>query len=294
MNIYDCTTFYSEKMMLDVRFNILNEDIHKFIVVESSYSHSGEAKKFNFDINDYPKFKDKIIYLKINKEPDDLYSDEEIASNPIYKRLNSIKRIEQSYEFMQKGIIEANDDDLIIISDNDEIPNLKSIKFQKSKKKYSIFKQLLFYYKFNYYHDLMPWYGSKACKKKYLTSFSNLRNLKNKNYPFWRLDTYFSKIKKSNVEIIDDGGWHFTNLKTPENLYIKLKNFGHHDEFDNNKITVADLKNKIDNGIVLYDHFADKSSKNKWEYNYKLKIIKNSLLPNYLIENRSDFIEWFK
>jgi beta-1,4-mannosyl-glycoprotein beta-1,4-N-acetylglucosaminyltransferase len=294
MNIYDCTTFYSEKMMLDVRFNILNEDVHKFIVVESSYSHSGEAKKFYFDINDYPKFKDKIIYLKINKEPDDLYSDKKVKSDPIYKRLNSIKRIEQSYEFMQKGIIEANDDDLIIISDNDEIPNLKSIKFQKSKKKYSIFKQLLFYYKFNYYHDLMPWYGSKACKKKYLTSFSNLRNLKNKNYPFWRLDTYFSKIKKSNVEIIDDGGWHFTNLKTPENLYIKLKNFGHHDEFDNNKITVADLKNKIDNGIVLYDHFADKSSKNKWEYNYKLKIIKNSLLPNYLIENRSDFIEWFK
>ena len=294
MNIYDCTTFYSEKMMLDVRFNILNEDVHKFIVVESSYSHSGEAKKFYFDINDYPKFKDKIIYLKINKEPDDLYSDKKVKSDPIYKRLNSIKRIEQSYEFMQKGIIEANDDDLIIISDNDEIPNLKSIKFQKSKKKYSIFKQLLFYYKFNYYHDLMPWYGSKACKKKYLTSFSNLRNLKNKNYPFWRLDTYFSKIKKNNVEIIDDGGWHFTNLKTPEDLYIKLKNFGHHDEFDNVKITTTDLKNKIDKGIVLYDHFADKSSKKKWEYNYKLKIIENSLLPNYLIENRSKFIEWFK
>ena len=72
------------------------------------------------------------------------------------------------------------------------------------------------------------------------------------------------------MEIIDDGGWHFTNLKTPEELYIKLKNFGHHDEFDNTKITIADLKKKIDNGIVLYDHFADKSSKNKWEYDYLL------------------------
>ena len=294
MNIYDCTTFYSEKMMLDVRFNILDNEVHKFIIVESAYSHSGENKKFNFNINDYPKFKDKIIYLKINKEPDDLYSDKEILSNPIYKRLNSIKRIEQSYEFMQKGIIEAKDEDLIIVSDNDEIPNLKSIKFQKNKKNYLIFKQLLFYYKFNYYHDLMPWYGSKACKKKHLTTFSNLRNLKNKKYPFWRLDTYFSKIKKNNVEIIDDGGWHFTNLKTPEELYIKLKNFGHHDEFDNTKITIADLKKKIDNGIVLYDHFADKSSKNKWEYDYKLKIIENFLLPNYLIENRANFNEWFK
>ena len=294
MNIYDCTTFYSEKMMLDVRFNILNDDVHKFIVVESSYSHSGKAKNFNFDINDYPKFKDKIIYLKINKEPDNLYSNEEILNNPIYKRLNSIKRIEQSYDYMKKGIEEANDEDLIIISDNDEIPNLKSIKFKKSKRNFLIFKQLLFYYKFNYYYDLMPWHGSKACKKKYLTSFSNLRNLKNKNYPFWRLDTYFSKIKKKNLEIIDDGGWHFTNLKTPEDLYIKLKNFGHHDEFDNTKITISDLKQKIDNGFVLYDHFADKSSKNKWENNYKLKIIKNSSLPNYLIENRSNFKEWFR
>ena len=279
--------------MLDVRFNILNDDVHKFIVVESAYSHSGEAKKFNFDINDYPKFKDKIIYLKINNEPDDLYSDEEVSSNSIYKRLNSIKRIEQSYEYMQKGIIEANDEDLIIISDNDEIPNLKSIKLKNSKKNYLIFKQLLFYYKFNYHYDLMPWYGSKACKKKYLTSFSNLRNLKNKRYPFWRLDTYFSQIKK-NVEIINDGGWHFTNLKTPEDLYIKLRNFGHHDEFDNTKITIRDLKKKIDNGLVFYDHFVDKSSESKWESNYKLKIIENSLLPNYLIENRSNFLEWFK
>ena len=294
MNIYDCTTFYSEKMMLDVRFNILDNEVHKFIVVESLYSHSGETKKFNFNINDYPKFKDKIIYLKIDNQPEDLYSDKEILDNPICKRLNSIKRIEQSYEYMQKGIAEAKDEDLIIVSDNDEIPNLKSIKFQKSKKKFLIFKQLLFYYKFNYYHDLMTWYGSKACKKRYLTSFSNLRNLKNKEYPFWRLDAYFSKIKKNNVEIIDDGGWHFTNLKTPEELYIKLKNFGHHDEFDNTKITIADLKKKIDNGVVLYDHFADKSSKNKWEYDYKLKIIKNFLLPNYLIENRANFNEWFK
>ena len=79
---------------------------------------------------------------------------------------------------MINGISEALDEDLIIISDNDEIPNLNSNKFKKSKKKFFIFKQLLFYYKFNLLHELMPWYGSKACKKKNLKSFSNLRNLK--------------------------------------------------------------------------------------------------------------------
>ncbi len=280
--------------MLDLRFNILNENVYKFIVIESSFSHSGKKKKFNFDINDYPKFKDKIIYLKIDKEPIDLYGDMEASKDPIYKRLNSIKRIEQSYDFMMKGIINASDEDLIIISDNDEIPNLNSNKFKKSNKKFYIFKQLLFYYKFNLLHETMPWFGSKACKKKYLKSFSNLRNLKNKKYPFWRIDTYFSNLKETSLDIIGDGGWHFTNIKTPEDLYIKMKNFGHHDEFDESKLTIEDLRKKIDNGLVFYDHFIDKKSEDKWKGDYKLKRIENHLLPDYLIKNQNNFKEWFK
>ena len=294
MKIYDCTTFYSEKMMLNLRFNILNESVHKFIIVESAFSHSGEKKNFNFDINDYPKFKDKIVYLKIHEEPINLYTNIEILKNSVCKRLNSINRIEQSYDYMMKGIIDAKDEDLIIISDNDEIPNLYSTKFKKSNKNFFIFKQLLYYYKFNLLHELIPWYGSKACKKKYLKSFSNLKNLKNKIYPFWRMDTYFSDIKQTNLEIIEDGGWHFTNIKTPEDLYIKMKNFGHHDEFDESNLTIEDLNKKINNGIVFYNHFADKKSKDKWKYNYKLKKVDSYLLPDYLIENKDNFKKWFK
>ena len=294
MNIYDCTTFYSERMMLDLRFNILNENIYKFIVVESAFSHSGEKKNFNFNINDYPKFKDKIIYLKIHNEPLGLHNDIEELKNPFYKRLNSIKRIEQSYDYMMRGIIGALEEDLIIISDNDEIPNLNSNQFKNSNKNFIIFKQLLFYYKFNLFYELMPWFGSKACKKKNLKSFSNLRNLKNKKYPFWRLDTYLSDIKETNLEIIDTGGWHFTNLKTPEDLYTKMKNFGHHDEFDKSNLTVEDLRNKINNGVVFYDHFADKRSKDKWKNEYKLKTIENDFLPSYLIKNLNNYKEWFK
>ena len=280
--------------MMDVRFHTMNEYVEKFIITESTFSHSGKKKKLNFDINDYPKFKDKIIYLKIDKEPIDLYGDMEASKDPIYKRLNSIKRIEQSYDFMMKGIINASDEDLIIISDNDEIPNLNSNKFKKSNKKFYIFKQLLFYYKFNLLHETMPWFGSKACKKKYLKSFSNLRNLKNKKYPFWRIDTYFSNLKETSLDIIGDGGWHFTNIKTPEDLYIKMKNFGHHDEFDESKLTIEDLRKKIDDGLVFYDHFIDKKSEDKWKGNYKLKRIENHLLPDYLIKNQNNFKEWFK
>ncbi len=294
MKIYDCTTFYSEHMMLDVRFHVLNDYVEKFIVTESLYSHSGQPKKLNFDINNYPKFKDKIIYLVIDQEPDDLIKIENTKEHQGLKRINSLKRIELSYNYMMKATENLANDDLIILSDNDEIPNLNSKQFKQSHKNVFIFKQLFFYYKFNLLYDLMPWFGSKACKKKSLKSFSWLRNLKSKKYSFWRLDTYFNENKLTNLEIIKDGGWHFTNIKTPEELYIKMTNFGHHNEFELSGLTVEDLRKKIDEGVVFYNHFSDQTDQNKWNYDYKLKKINIDLLPKYLQDNSEKFKEWFK
>ncbi len=288
MKIFDCTTFFDEEMIMDLRFNILNEFVHKFIVVESTFSHSGKKKKLNFNIEDYPKFKDKIIYLVIENEPEGLID----GSMPANKRFNSIKRIEQSYNYMSKGITDALDDDLIMLSDNDEIPNLKSKQFQKSTKNLLIFRQLFFYYKFNLSYNKINWYGSRACKKKSLKSFTWLKNIKNKKYPFWRLDTSFSKLKYINLEIIDDGGWHFTNVKTPEELYIKMNNFGHHDEFELSGLTIKDIENKIKNKEVFYNHFADKSDQNKWKSNDKLEITDELLLPSYLLQNKIKYNSW--
>ena len=288
MKIYDCTTYYSEDMMLDLRFNILNENIHKFVVIEATYSHSGNKKKLNFDINNYPKFKDKIIYKVIDYEPNGLHNI--TSESPIhFKRLNSLKRIELSYNFMENGIKEAEDQDLIILSDNDEIPNLNSSVFKNSKKNLIVFKQLFFYYKFNLLYEAMPWFGSKACKKKNLKSFSWLKNIKNKKYPFWRLDTYFSQLKNINIDIINDGGWHFTNLKSPEEIYEKMKNFGHHDEFDISGITLEDIKKKIKEKKVFYNHFADKDNLKKWEYEKELKKTDLEILPNYLKMNKEKY-----
>ena len=132
MKIFDCTTYFDEELMMDVRFNILNEYVEKFIVVESKYSHSGRKKNLRFNLDNYKKFKDKIIYLVIDKEPDDLIPKGTVHEN-VFKRLNSIKRIELSYDFMQKAIKDVADDDLIILSDNDEIPNLKSNQFFPQK-----------------------------------------------------------------------------------------------------------------------------------------------------------------
>ena len=280
-------------MMMDVRFNVLSQYVSKFIVVESTFSHSGKKKKLNFNIDDYPKFKDKIIYLVIDHEPIELIKKENLELDSVSKRLNSLKRIEQSYNYMTKGIKDASDDDLIMLSDNDEIPDLSKLNLDKIENNFVIFEQLFFYYKFNLLYDRMSWYGTKACKKKKLKKFSTLRNIKNKKYPFWRLDTIFSDTKQKNVRIIKNGGWHFTNLKTPDELFEKLSNFGHHDEFEKLNITIESLKDKINKKEVFYDHFADKEIKDKWSDSYKLKKIDNSFLPKYLNDNHEKFNEWF-
>ena len=126
-----------------------------------------------------------------------------------------------------------------------------------------------------------------------MKSFSWLRNIKFKKYPIWRIDTYFSNTKYSNLNIINDGGWHFTNLKSPEDMFEKFMNFGHHDEFKLSGITVDKIKDKISKREMFYDHFADKSSKNKWNSDYKLKKIDTDLLPRYLASNREKYLEWF-
>ena len=85
-----------------------------------------EKKKIKFQYRKLSKHK-KIRYVVIEDEPEGLFNYEDIKQNSNLKRLNSIKRIEQSYNFMSNAINDAGDEDLIMISDNDEIPNLTSL-----------------------------------------------------------------------------------------------------------------------------------------------------------------------
>ena len=292
MKIFDCTTFFEEHLMMEIRFNILNKYVEKFIVVESRFSHSGKEKKLNFDINKYEKFKDKIIYLVIDDEPKDLIEIKNDNTDSAAKRLNSIKRLEQSYDHIKFGLKDANQEDVILLSDNDEIPNLSKCDLNTIGNKIYIFEQKMFNYKFNLFYDLIPWYGSRACKFKTIKSFPWLKNLKNKKYPFWRFDTLFSKNKYTNLEIIENGGWHFTNLKSPEDLFEKMKNFGHHNEFDKSGIGIEDIRKKIEKHELFYDHFLDQSDPKKWNSNYKLKKTELNILPKYIQENESNLRDW--
>ena len=196
MNIYDCFMYYDEDLLLDLRLNTLNKYVKKFIITEATYAHNGSKKKLNFDINQYKKFKNKITYIVVNEPPPnilELVKDERKDKREEKLILNGMARDYHQRECLSKGIKEANNDDLILISDLDEIPNLSSLNFSKVNNKIILFEQKMFYYKLNLLYENFNWIGSKAVKKKNLISPQWLRNIKGKNYPKWRLDVLFSK-----------------------------------------------------------------------------------------------------
>jgi beta-1,4-mannosyl-glycoprotein beta-1,4-N-acetylglucosaminyltransferase len=281
--------------MYGLRLEILDKYVDKFVVAEARYSHSGEPKKLNFDINRYPNFKDRIIYIVVDNEPADLTDLNNLSYNQAQgmKRMNSLKRIRQQYDALSEGINDASKDDLIILSDCDEIPNLKNLE-KLNPSQIIVFKQLLFYYKFDLHHDAMTWHGSKGCLKKNLKTFNWLRNIKNKKYNFWRVDTYFSKNRYINLKIVENGGWHFTNIKSPKDIVMKLSNFGEHNEFEMSDIDVEKMTKLVKEKKVYFNHTADKSDLNKYSYGHQLKKINKDLLPKYLVDNYSKFEDWFE
>ena len=161
--------FFDEEMLLDLRLNVLNKYVDKFVITEASYMHSGKPKKLNFDINKFSKFKDKIIYKVIDNQPSNIVPikpDDDERTKEVKLINNSNKREHFQREMIINCIKEAANDDYIIISDVDEIPNLNNINFEINKKRLICFKQKMFYYKFNLLYEKIVWHGSRACKKK--------------------------------------------------------------------------------------------------------------------------------
>ncbi len=295
MKIFDCTTFYNENTMLEVRFNILNSYVHKFLITESKYSHSGEKKKLNFDINKFKDFKHKIIYLVVENEPDKLVyeNNENSRKEPQDEiRNNAIKRIAYQRDYLFNGLNEASDDDYIFYSDNDEIPNFENIDLEKNKSKIIAFEQKLFYYKFNLFCDRIQWHGTRGCKKKYLKSFEWLRNIKIKRYSKLRIDTLFSDNKYINLKIVKDGGWHFSQLKSPKDIQLKLTNSEDHYEYKLTKRKLSDVEDIVKRKVIIYDHQA-KSTDYKFSNEFKLKTLPIKEMPLFLQNNIDKYKEWF-
>ena len=295
MRIFDCFMFYDEEVVLDIRLNSLKNFVDCFVIVESKFYHNGKKRDLKFDINKYPKFKDKIIYIVQDEEPLNLETvkkedDEGLKS---YKFIfNAHKRENFQRNLISKGLDKANEDDLIMISDVDEIPNLKDLNVARVNNKIVIFEQNIFYYKLNRYLEGFTWHGTKACKKKNLKSPQWIRNVKNKKFGFWRLDTFFSENKYINKIFIKDGGWHFSNLKNPVDIENKLKSYLHHRDFEVENIDLKEISKLVRNNETIYDMFTDKRQKKFSENKRKLSLYPKNKLPQYILDNENKFKDW--
>ena len=289
MKIIDSTTYFEEDLMMDLRFNILDPYVDEFIVCEARFSHSGKEKEIKFDKKKFSKFEKKINHIILENEPDDIIKKDNL--DYVEKRQNSILRIREQRNYIANFVSQYNPEDFIIYSDNDEIPDLKNFNLRNNKKDVVIFKQKIFYYKFNLVLPGIDWFGSKACKIKNLKTIDILRNSKNKEYAIYRIDALFSNIKNQSLEIVKNGGWHFSNLKNHKDLHKKYLNDENHSEYEALNFPIDRIRQNIENWTIDYDHLAKKESQEKFK-TVKLEKIELNSLPKFIQDNREKYNEW--
>ena len=286
--------FFDEEQILDLRFNVLNEIVDFFVIVESIYNHRGEKRELIFDKNKFGKFKNKIIYLihdEIPKQVETInQNDSESEKNRKYI-MNAVYRENSQRNYISQGIKEAKKNDIILISDVDEIPKFENINIREITNNVISVKQYMFHYKYNLVLPNFKWTGTKAVRKKNLISPQWLRNTKDRNYPIYRIDTFFSKKKYNNIKIIEDGGWHFSNIKTPKMLNHKFRSYLHHIEFDKAKINENDIQKLINNKQAVYNLAVDQRG-SKVGNGTILENFDNKKLPLYIRNNIEKYRDW--
>ena len=265
MAIYDCFQYFNEEHIVELRMNILNEFVDYFVISDSKKTHQGKDKKLTFDIKKFSKFKKKIKYIVAN------YKIEKIVDN--HKGGESLIEQHQRNSLIE-GLKDANPEDIIILSDSDEIPDLTKLKEIKKNKKFIAFSQKMFMYKLNLQNlSESNWIGSKITLKKNIKTMQELRNLKFKEYPFWRID-------KKNLQIIK-GGWHFSFLQKPDDIINKIQSYSH-GEFNIEEITnKKNIEEKIKSGKDIFNRGKELKS---------IKIDKS--FPKYILENQDKLREW--
>ena len=269
MKLYDCFMYFDEDLMLDLRLNILNSYVDTFVIAEATRDHAGKEKKLNFDIKKFSKFKNKIDYLIID----------DIPLNVKSKKKNwdaNHWRDQFQRNSLSKGFKKCNEDDLIMISDIDEIPDPNKISEFQIENKYACFMQKNFQSKLNLLNITDErWMGTKICQKKYLKSPQWLRNIKTKKRPFWKF------YKPKEPQLIFAGGWHFSFLKEPKEIAKKITSYSHQEFNKKDFISEENIIKRIKNHEDLFNR----------DIKYK-KIEIDESFPKYILDNKEIYRKW--
>lgn len=269
--IYDCFSFFNELDILEIRLNILDGIVDKFVLVEATKTHSGKEKPLYYkdNIERFSKFKDKIIHIIVDEFPD----------------------INTSWEYenyqrncIAKGLADAKENDIILISDVDEIPNPDAVRNNINNDEIKIFEQNMYFYYLNYLDIKEPIWKSGTRMLTYKQFQNGLNDI-----DFQYCEYFVEKLNKGTTATkirmykdglyIKNGGWHFSYLGGTKAIINKITAFAHQ-EFNNEQFKQEnELIQKIYDGKDLY---------NRNEHLYRAVKL-NPTYPKYILDNQEKY-----
>ncbi len=278
--IYDCFMFFNELDLLEIRLNILDKFVDKFVIVESTFTHSNKIKKLYFKENKdrFEKFNNKIIYLIKDtyniKETQQHLLSLGVKHNESIHSYTWLTEIEHR-NYISNGLENCNNDDIILISDIDEIPDFDRINNYFNNNLNNIkddiiydCEGLMFYYYLNVIMN-QKWVNTKIVR--YSTMINN--NLRPSD-----VARYSGNLQRNKIE---NCGWHFSYLGGPEQIKFKLESFMHQEMLNNRIIDINNIRNNLNN---LQDPLHRSY--------YKYEKININILPEYIIDNKDKYKEF--
>ncbi len=255
--IYDCFSFFNELDILEIRLNVLYDVVDRFVIAESAWTHTGQPKAFIFDENRsrFARFADKIIHLKITETPtppEGLTPDESRWFLENYQR-NALVR----------GLADAQPDDVIMVSDCDEIPDPEIVKKLPKSNAITHFhpRNYTYYLNSRDYTFFFSCVGTTALKHR---RFNDLRT-----YAHFPFTTYVSKANNPTPTMTQVRylaptrryycGWHFSYIGGAKSIKEKLNAVAEGYIGNRDKITEGELElqfrttnNALNNGHTYF------------------------------------------
>lgn len=287
--LYDCFPFFNELELLDLRLHLLDQVADRFVLVEATRTHQGERKPLYFHQNRdrFRRFLDRIIHVVVDDYPETSGSDPWTLEN-------------HQRRCIARALRDAHAEDVVVLSDVDEIPDPAKLRMWKSRRGVTIFDQRLHYYYLNYVlaGDPYDWIGARPVMVSVAEAPEDLQLLRDLSLTLFSgkargLGSVYQRLrhwqlrKRYAVRVVEKGGWHFTYCGGIRAIQRKLEAFAHR-EYNTPEIKEAgQLRALIAEGK---DIFRREPGPGGRELRFR-RVDLDSELPRYVAENRERYRE---
>lgn len=235
MRIFDCFPFFNELDLLELRLRELGDTVDRFVLVEANETQTGLPKPFVFEQNKarFARWADKIIHVKVTF-PADLP-----RAEGKYARMGGWEREHYQRNQIARGLETAAPDDLVIVSDLDEIVRAQALRrcveTGVARRRLLVFAQSHHRFRLDLIAPGGPWLlGSRAVLRRHLRTPQSLRRARvrrrRRRFVPDAVDARLLQLRNLMssgiglpVEIVEDGGWHFTSIGSFEDFARKMR-----------------------------------------------------------------------